>query len=159
MESKDKIIDGKGVKVSQLPATYANPLFTKVLKYFGSGLIQLFGQLKNLSTIPEIKNGKASLLDLDLDWIGIAAIVNDFSSKLTPEEWQDFCLKILAYTDINSERITDEAAFNKAFTGKLLFMIKVLVFTLEVNFGDFFGESGIGNMSKPPMKIEEKSAA
>jgi hypothetical protein len=151
---KDKLIDTVPVRVTQLPATYANQLLTKVLKYFGSGIIQIIGQIKNLVAIPEVKNGKISIMDLDLDWKEISGIINDFASKLTPEEWQEFCLKLLAYTDVNGKRISDDAAFNEVFTGKLLLMCKAIVFTLEVNYGDFFAVSGIGTTSTPPTPMQ-----
>ena len=156
IESKEKIVDGKTVKVTQLPATYANQLFTRVLKYFGSGIVQLLGLIKSISSVPEVKDGKVSLLDLDLDWKAVAGIISDFSAKLTPEEWQEFCLKLLAYTDVNEKRITDETAFNAVFTGKLLFMCKVLVFTLEVNYGDFFEAGGIGSQPMPSTAKKSK---
>ena len=153
--SKQRIIDGRNVVVTTLPATAANQLLTKVLKYFGSGLVQLFDQIK--SAIPELtkiktenkESDKLSLLDLPIDLKQVAEVVNDFASKLTPEEWSEFCLKLFAYTDIDKVRIMDETSFDTVFTGKLLFMCKVLIFTLEVNYGDFFAESGIIQESKP----------
>jgi len=157
IETKSKGIDGVAVRVQQLPAVYANRLLTRVLKYFGSGIIQLLSQLRSISSLPEVKDGKVSIIDLDLDWKEISAVVNDFASKLAPEDWQDFCLQLLAFTDVNGKRITDEDAFNGAFTGKLLFMVKVLIFTMEVNYGDFFGVSGISAAPKPPVLTSLKS--
>ncbi len=161
MEKKDRVIDGKQITIEQLPASYANRLLTKVVKYFGPVLPQIMAVFQSiLKSNPEqakkLMDGKIKLLDLPIDWRDFAALINDFASKLEPAEWQDFCLKVLAYTTIGERRIIDEATFNEAFTGKMLFMVKVLAFTLEANYGDFFEAGGISTVTVPPTKKTEK---
>ena len=161
MEKNVRVIDDKEVVVTQLPATYANQLFTKVFKYFGSVLPQLMAVFQDiLKRDPELakklKEGKIKIIDLPVDWRDFTSMINDFASKLDPVEWNGFCIKMPAFTDIAGKRILDEEAFNTAFTGKLLFMVKVLVFTMEVNYGDFFEVSGIGKAPTPPAKTNGK---
>ena len=145
LDVKNKTINDKPVTVKQFPAVYANRLFAQVIKYFGSGLFSLLLQLKE---------GSRSVFDFDEK--EVSGIVNEFSSKLVPEEWQDFCVHCLAYSSVNGQMIDGEDSFNQAFSGKLLFMYKVLFFALEVNYGDFLGESGFGVTPKPPAKKTEK---
>ena len=54
--------------------------------------------------------------------------------------------------ELLSECIRDDLAINRAtfdtiFTGNLKELVEALKFVIEVNFGDFFGEGGIGSMA------------
>ena len=145
LEVKTKTINDRPVTVKQFPAVYANRLLAQVIKYFGSGLFSLLVQLKD---------GSRSVFDFDVK--EVSGIVNEFSSKLVPEEWQAFCLSCLAYSSVNEQKIDNEDSFNQVFSGKLLLMYKVLFFALEVNYGDFLGESGFGVTPKPQPKKTAK---
>ena len=54
--------------------------------------------------------------------------------------------------ELLSECIRDDLAINRAtfdtiFTGNLKELVEALKFVIEVNFGDFFGEGGIGALT------------
>jgi hypothetical protein len=51
-------------------------------------------------------------------------------------------MRLLQNTWIEAINVSTESNFNKAFAGKLVTLPKVLLFVLEVNYGDFFSAIG-----------------
>lgn len=132
IETKHKSIDGKRVTVSQFPARRALALKIKLLKLFGPALAQMLGKVKSLT------GGK--LLDGSLDEFSPA--IDKLTAAMEPDQFVDLVMELLAMTRIDDKEATSN--FDMDFAGNLPFMYKVLFFVLEVNFGNFFGKSGIG---------------
>jgi hypothetical protein len=63
---------------------------------------------------------------------------------MTAAEWLSFLKTTLSRTTVNDRAVGDKVHFDEVFSGKILLLYKVLWFTLEVNFGDFFEAVGFG---------------
>lgn len=137
IQTREKMINGRKVLVTQYPGLTALINKTKILTLVGPGLSQ--------SGIKELSGG-TDKLDVFI------SIVGGIVSKLAPEQFSSFVLELLRCTRIscdggNLREITKEV-FDTEFSGNLLLMYKTLFFTLEVNYGDFFGDGGIGKILK-----------
>lgn len=149
IETKEKVIDNHSVMVTQFPGRRALFFKTRLLKLAGPALAQMF-------TSEELS------LDAKFDHTVIAKIIDKLAESLDENEFVRFVIDLLQCTRVDGKEIT-ESEFDMLFAGNLLLMYKILWFTLEVNYGSFFGQSGIGKiLSKIPQplktKISEKSS-
>ena len=145
LKPEEKIIDGHKVVVMQLPGRQANHLKIRLFKLIGSSLGSLVKSLKIEKTdAAAIRGGKKSLLDTEIDLALISAAIDAVAEKITPEEFDGLVFETLTTTSIDGELVNSPIVFDRVFTGgNMLFMYKVLLFTLEVNFRDFLAVSGI----------------
>ena len=147
VETKDKVIDGKKITVTQFPGRKALFYKVKLIKLFGSSIGAMLAQAKGLTA--------------QIDMSVFAAAMDKLATTIDEGEFTRFVLELLQLTRVDNVPIT-EASFDMEFAGNLLFMYKILWFTLEVNYGSFFGENGIGKILsalQPPPPVPEKSPA
>ena len=146
IETKNKTIDGREVMVTQFPGRRALSYKTRLLKLLGPSVVEMFSGVKLESV---------EVLSSDFDLSIISKAFDKLAEKLDESEFVKFVLELLQCTRVDGKEITPEY-FDNEFAGNLLFMYKVLWFTLEVNYGSFFGQGGIGKiLSKLKEKKEE----
>jgi hypothetical protein len=149
LQSKEKQINGYQVRVVPLLGTRSFSVHAKFLKFFGKPLLQALGAIKDIA-------GEASKSGKKVDLKSVMGTEIDFS--LFSEAMESlvaadadallvFVMDAMGSTFIN-ERAVDKSAFDMLFAGNMVFMYKVLWFTLEVNYGDFFAVVGTGNTSQ-----------
>lgn len=139
IETKEKAIDGKRVTVTQLPARRALKLQTKLVKLLGSSVAALV-------------SGSKGSMTMELDPTTLAVAMEKLADHLDEEQFAQLVREVLQSTRVDNQELND-AVFDLLFAGNFLFMYKVIGFTLQVNYGDFFGEGGIGGLltKVPPM--------
>jgi hypothetical protein len=65
----------------------------------------------------------------------------------TPDQWQEFCKEFLSGTTIDGKEATAANNFDDIFSGNIGFLLEVVTFVGEANFGkSFLAGSGTGNM-------------
>lgn len=143
IETEEKTIDGRQVMVTQFPGRRALTFKTRLLKLLGPSIAQMFSG---------VKTDKSNILDSDFDLSIISKACEKLSETLDEDEFVKFVLELLQCTRLDGKEIND-AVFDIEFAGNLVLMYKVLWFTLEVNYGSFFGVGGIGKILS---KIKEK---
>jgi len=134
VETKERVIDGHTVMVTQYPAVMAVNMQARLLKFLGEGLVTL---------LMADKSDAAPRIELAL--IGLF-------NKLDPKDMQSLISDLFSCTRVsgtaNGQGYNVEAngsGFEIAFAGKLLFMYKCLWFVLEANYSDFLA---LGDMAK-----------
>jgi hypothetical protein len=131
MEVKTKTINGKEIMVTPFTGFISQRYLTKVVKLFGPGIAGV------------LSGNSMDILNSDLSVFGDA--IGRLTDRLDPDELSKFILDLLSMVRINKVEITQES-FDLEFQGNLSFMYKILWFVMEVNWGDFFGKSGFGEM-------------
>lgn len=159
IETKEKEIGGAVYTVTQLPARRALKLKAKLLKLFGPALTQIL----LLSNDTEEKKPDemttdelASQLSMnpvdkyriaDLRKGGMVKGVQLLVSNLDDKTFDELCVEILQGVRRDGVELRPET-IDLQFAGRLSDLYAVMFFVLEVNFGDFFGWGGIGNLSQ-----------
>jgi len=128
VETKDKTIDGKRVTVSQFPARRALNLKIRLIKLMGPSIVQLFGKAKAITTSMPVED--------------IIPAMERLTAALDPDQFVDLILELLSMTRVDGREAC--VNFDMEFAGNLPFVYKIVWYVLEVNFGNFFGQNGIG---------------
>lgn len=114
------------VKTTQLPAMRAYKLICRLAKLFGSSL----DSLRGVGFKADVKN--------------LLPVLTELFNNLDEDEAEKLALKILAGTLVvgngKAVGLTSADAIDGVFSGRLLMMLKVMAFALEVNYRDFFRE-------------------
>lgn len=126
VKTETRIIDGEQVAVTMLPATQGLQLLGRVVRLMGPGLAQALavpGALKRM---------------MQMDPADLLGSFGAFAEKVTPETVDDLKQTLLAGVTVGGVAVLD-GTFDLRFQGRLLFLLKVARFSLEVNLRDFFG--------------------
>jgi hypothetical protein len=140
IETKEKEIDGRMIMVTQFPGRRALSHKTRLIKLLGPAVAQLFTEDK---------------IDLTKDISSLSKVIDKLSSTLDENDFVRFVLDLLKCTRLDGKEIT-EAVFDDEFSGDLLLMYKILWYTLEVNYGNFFAHSGIGKILSTMPRTQTK---
>lgn len=87
------------------------------------------------------QTGDKSVMSKDID---LDKVAGSLSTRMNEKEILRTIMNILGSTTIDGQEIGKKSNFDLVFAGEYMLLFKVLKFVLEVNFGDFFGENGIG---------------
>jgi len=142
LDTKEKEIDGMKIAVTQFPARSGFKLQAKLAGIFGPVIGEIIGGLN-------IK-GKTKISEADIDFSKVSDALRVLFEKLDEERAYALVLEILQFTRADGHEINDNT-FDQLFPGKYLTVYKTVGFTLEVNYGSFFGGSGIGQAFKKMM--------
>ena len=133
-----RTIDEHCYTVSQLPASRGLEMFGKLAGLLGPAALEALA--------------KGASLDKDLKTLAPAAVM--LFARLQPGDLTAIAKELLGPATVDNAPL--EKQFEVHFQGRILHLFKVLVFAIEVNFGDFFDVLGaFGGKSKAP----ENSAA
>lgn len=137
IQTKEKTIDGKLIAVTQFPARHGFKIKARLAKLLGPALA---------SAAAAVQGGnKGSLLEADVDIAALGAAVSTLVASLDSDSTLDLVMGMLTSTRMDGKEVTD-SVFDMEFAGNYATLYKVLAFVVEVNYGDFFGKGGIGNL-------------
>jgi hypothetical protein len=139
IEPQTKIIDSNEVYVLPLLGETATLVFYQLQKCIAPAIVQALGAL-NISSGKKIDVKK--IFDSEIDIASLSGAIDSIHEKMKAAEWLSFLKTALSRTTVNDRAVGDKAHFDEIFSGKILLLYKVLWFTLEVNFGDFFDAVG-----------------
>ena len=159
IETQEKVIGNHTFRVTQLPASKARKLLTRLFKVAGPSMAKA---VEGLGTILEKKlkqpsaKGKKegegitiNLADLDLSKLSDAVAL---LAKNVFEEDFEYVVAVLlegdriSYSEEGKWPVLDLQASDAVFAGKLDQMFMLIGFALEVNFSGFFGGSGLASV-------------
>lgn len=134
---QDRTIDGLTYSVSQLPASRGLEMFGKLAGLLGPAALEALA--------------KGASFDKDLQTLAPAAVM--LFARLQPGDLTAIAKELLGPATVDNTPL--EKQFEVHFQGRILHLFKVLVFAIEVNFGDFFDVLGaFGGKSKAPASSE-----
>lgn len=134
-QAKQKKIDGLEVTVVEWAARKALINKLKLFKIFGPSLAKIIGTFKD---------GVANMIDSDVDFDIISEAFEGILSKLDEHEFTSLISLLMSSVTVNDQAMSDDDDFDLLFAGNLISFYKISWFVLEVNYGSFFGEKGIG---------------
>lgn len=127
LKVEEKYINDVKFVTTQLPATRAFTLFTRLVKVAGPVIGALGG------------------VNPETDMIAAIGPLAEGLKNLNPDEVIDLCLAVLvnteAYVDDRKYLLSSRENFDRVFNGRLRSIFEVLAFAIKVNFKDFFGDS------------------
>jgi hypothetical protein len=133
IQSQERTIGGTTYKVTQLGASTGLQLLVRLTKVLGPSIGEL------------TKTGGANILDAKGD--AVAGAIAKLAEHLTYEDLAHTCDVLGEFTEIlngaKAMKLTREAR-ELHFAGNYGELMRWIVFALEVNFGSFFGASGLG---------------
>lgn len=132
IETRDKVINKVNYSVTQFPARTGLRIKTKLLKLLAPSVLSLVGSSENV-------------LDTKLDSAVLGKAVQALSERLDEDVVLNLISELLLSTKRDGKDIT-EGVFNLAYAGNYGELFKALLFVLEVNYGAFFREMGIGKL-------------
>lgn len=144
IESKEKIIEGAKYYVSQFPARRALKLKTKLIKLLAPSLFTAAGNYKG-----------GNILDADLGSDTLGKAVSMLVERLDENDLESLIMELLCMTRREGKEITEQY-FDMVYAGNFSELYKALYFILEVNFGSFFQEIGIGVKNMPVPNQEDQ---
>ena len=164
IETREKIINESVYSVTQMPARRAIRLKAKLFKQFGAGITQFllnYDERKKdknnqnvnpaLHSVLQEENLRSSILKNDCYVKAIKMI----SESLDEKQFDELLMEILQGVRKGGVELTREIV-DQQFAGELLTLYQVILFVLEVNYGDFFGMTNIGSLSEEFNQQETK---
>jgi len=97
------------------------------------------------SALGSVPPGAKSVQDVDISNVLGIDTMDRLAKVLDERELTEFILRLLKSTQCNRQEINKEF-FDRHFAAAYHTMWKVVMFVLEVNYGSFFGEDGIGTL-------------
>lgn len=133
-------IDGMRFSVQQLGGKAAGKLFVRLNSY----LLPAIGQGLGLFEKVSLSAGLSTDLDLGAVGRGLSLAANTLFEKLTPEEYESLLGQFLetARVQVAGKDLPLWPNFDDLMAGKVFTQIKLLAFSLEVNYQDFFDALG-----------------
>lgn len=126
--TQSKEIDDLKVSVTQLPAGRGWRLFMKLNKTLLPAITKLVGSVKDWE-------------HLDIDGDSLTEAVGLLLAEMEPEKSEALIKEILELTTVDGHEVVQ--TFDLTFQGKYLTLIKVVAFSLEVNYKSFLPENGL----------------
>ncbi|HMD67762.1 MAG TPA: hypothetical protein VKF42_02720 [Chitinivibrionales bacterium] len=177
MEGNTKVIDGYTVYVSPLLGETSVLVFYQLQKSLIPAFIKALASMRGVFSQaedgappdpdapvepdkPRISFKKLLETDLDtVDFAQIAMAIEEMHATMTAKQWLDFIKQTFSQTTVDAKPVSEKRHFDDIFARHILFMYKVLWFTLRENYGDFFDAVGslptIGPEKKPTAPAEK----
>lgn len=165
IETREKEIDGVIYSVTQLPARRALRLKAKIIRIFGPAISQMVLTMtdpseKDIEKMSEDEkkayqkyvpdNAVDAVRIEDIKRSSIVKSMQLLASNIDDKTFDEVCSDILVGVRSNGVELTP-ALIDSSFAGKIVNLYLLILFALEVNFGDFFSMlPGIGNQSANP---------
>lgn len=143
VEPTSKTIDGRVIMTVPFLGRRALTYKTKIIRMFGASIGSLFS--------------KPGGINAQIDFSVFEDFITKLTARIDENEFVKFVLELLQTTRIDGKEITPET-FDMEFAANLVLMYKILWFVLEVNYGNFFGDTGIGKIlsalkAKTPLPV------
>ncbi len=144
VETKECTLDGRNVAVTQFPGRRGLSILTRLAKIVGPALGALVGTT-------------SAKVTMDTE-VSVDGAVKALMEQLDGDATVAFVMELLCCTRIDGSEVTDKY-FDMELAGQYMLVGKVLGFVLEVNYGSFFGQGGIGNLVEKLQRLtSEKSS-
>lgn len=130
-----KTINGERYEITQLPAIRALHLQADLMRIFAPAMAYFVFSQNSLASLSSFNGDSA------------AKAVQNITSMLPAEEYENLVIKMLQGVRKGGLELTRDT-INMEFAGDIGSLWSVLWAVLEVNFGDFFAKSGIGELFK-----------
>lgn len=150
IETKEKTIGDHAFQVTQLPATKARKLLTRLFKLAGPSVGKALEGLGKTLKQPGVqkKEGEGLTINLrDLDLSKLSDAITLLAQNVFEDDFEYVVAALLEGERVRIQIdgkwpvLTLESS-DLIFAGKLDQMFKLIAFALEVNFAGFFGGSG-----------------
>ena len=134
IETKTKQIDERSVSVTQFPARIGLKIKLRIARMIGPGLASATGMLQ-------------SGIEAEFDSKVLAYAVGQLVDSMGNDVTVDFIVKdLMQGTRLDDKEIND-AVFDIEFAGNYKLLYKIIGYILEVNYGSFFENLNIGNLT------------
>lgn len=145
--TQTKNIDGHDFTVTQLPGFRSMRMLNRLMRVLGPGLAKLAGEVQNAQRkLPKLRSVD-QLLNVDVSAFGEG--LTELFAKLSDDELESITRALLEGTRVKSATITKGQdiellpVFDVVMQGRVWTSLKLLVFAVEVNYGDFFASMGL----------------
>lgn len=134
LEPQTRTIDGFTVTLTPMPAWQSLEVLQQLSKMIGPALSKLGGAA---AAAQGDEVAQASALE------GVAGALTGALSALKPAEVRELGQQLLKnclveLDDTPGKQVPILKVFDTAFQGRILVALKIMAFSIEVNFGDFF---------------------
>ncbi len=154
LETKDRTIGDTTYYVTQMPSSRARKLLVRLFKIIGPTI----GALTEGSTAGKISEIKVKV---------ICDVLASVAANMGDDDLEFFVREILTggfvkYATASGQPTMSLEVAEIHFVGKTHDLLRLIGFALEVNFGGFFGEAGLGGVlrrSTPPASTSSSSPA
>lgn len=136
LEAKEREIDGHRVTVTQWPARKALAIKLRLARAVGPGLGELISGIDSKDI--------GSALDSNIDLSKLVPAIEKLLGGLDESTFMALTDSLMSNVRVDDVEMNNQNNFNEVFTAHLETFYKVIWFVLEVNYGSFFGEGGIG---------------
>lgn len=152
IETREREIEGKVFMVTQLPARRALKLQGKLIKTFGTTVAQFMLLSKdeeedekkiNDGTTHAVSAVDKATID-EIKKNSVVKMMQLLASSIQVETFEQIASELMMGVRMDGIELND-ALIDREFAGNLSLMYQVIWFVLEVNFGDFFAQGGIGS--------------
>ena len=142
VEEKIKQIDEIDIRVTQWPARKAWKYKRKLGHLFAPLITEIAAGIEGGASDSITKN----ILDGDFDLTKLGSALEKLFEKLDDAEMDRLFLMFFEGNVRIGETSMTMEMFDQTFAGKMVTVYKMMGFVLEVNFGSFLGEGGIGTL-------------
>lgn len=146
LSSKEQVINGATYNVVVFPARMGLGLKTRLIKLLAPSAFTAAGSIN--------KNSGASLLDAEFNSEMMGKAVQALVDRLDQASVLSLVFDLLKTTRRDGKEIVagDGALFDDIYAANYGELYKVILFVLEVNYGSFFRELGIGSLEANLLK-------
>jgi hypothetical protein len=127
LEPSTKNIDGLTIVISPLPARQGLRVLHRLGKSISPSVSRMIG----------LARGGMEIDLSELDVVSLSQALSNFFETCSEKDLDYFIDQLLDAAIVNNQRLLD--VVNTVFQAKVLTLLKVLVFAVEVNYQDFFG--------------------
>jgi len=146
IETIEKTIDGKKYSITQMTARRALRMKAKLMKIFGSSLAEIF-----------LPSSDEPISGLGFSKKEAVSAMTNLALQLDDSTFDSLIVELLSNVRKEGVELT-ESVIDFEFAGDLFTLFKVIWAVLEVNFGSFFGESGIGTLWQEQEPVPQKKS-
>lgn len=167
-DKQDREIDGHAVTCIQIPAEDSLSVLFKLTKMLGVPLFRfLKGFVEQVLAGVDAEGGSeevaAKLVETldDSDFDIFEQVVDAFAERLDEAMAFEVIYALFKHVTVDNMVIDGREAFNRAFSGEVLLVFKVLRFALEVNYRGFSegSRAALGNVTQMARSAgQEKSS-
>lgn len=144
---KEVSIDNKQYRIEPYITSRGLRLLKTLTGLVGEPAVRLMATLPKGTDVVALKNGTASILEVDINLEKAAEILSASLVKLDDNTTEQLFKDVLQNTFHNNTSCAEK--FDSHFQGEYLHLFKVVVKTLEAQFGDFLSAITGGVLKRP----------
>lgn len=150
LKQEERDIGDRRFQVTQMPAGRGRKLLVRLSKVIGPTLA---------AGLQEMPEGDEEATVGDLPVRALSGAIFELCEKLTEADLDYVCSQLAGDTKWSEDgeswtSLSSKGQFDLVFAGRYLDMLKWIGFGLEVNFADFFGESGALEKARQALAVQ-----